>query len=191
MCEYFEQLLRLDREGSHSYLKWWEYFYKEYRDLIRIPTSFIPSIKQVLFPKLFSVSVEGATDPTGIGCALRLTKDGVQVAHLQAETKLLRNKTKCSPPDLFLEDKLFLLGHSHSLALVSCGLGMLSSSSQAPVVSQTTVSTDLLQTLQVLSDLVVKDVRHHLVGLAVLVVPLPVQKPVRDLVLAGILKITC
>ena len=103
----------------------------------------------------------------------------------------MRNKTNCSPPDLFLEDKLFLLGHSHSLALVSSGLGMLSSSSQAPVVSQTTVSTDLLQTLQVLSDLVVKDVRHHLVGLAVLVVPLPVQKPVRDLVLAGILKITC
>ena len=79
-------ILSLDRKGSHSYLKWWEKFFTVYRDLIRIPTSFIPSIKQVLFPKLFCVSVERATDPAGIGCALRLTKDGVQVAHLQAET---------------------------------------------------------------------------------------------------------
>ena len=85
---------------------------------------------------------------------------------------------------------LLLLGDTDGFPLVSSGLGVLSSGPQAPVVSQTTVSTDLLQTLQVLSYLVVKDVRHHLVGFAVLVVPLPVQEPIGDLVLPRILQIT-
>jgi hypothetical protein len=70
---------------------------------------------------------------------------------------------------------------------VACSLGVLSTGPQAPVVTQTTVGADLLQTLQVLTDLVVQDVGHHLVGLAVLVVPLSVEEPVRDLVLAGVL----
>ena len=55
-------------------------------------------------------------------------------------------------------------------------------------MTQATMSTDLLQTLQVLTDLVVQDVGHHLVGLAVLDVPLPVKEPVGDLVLAGVLR---
>jgi len=70
---------------------------------------------------------------------------------------------------------------------VAGGLGVLSSGSKTPVMPQTTVSANLLQTLKVLSDLVVQDVGHHLVGLAVLVVSLPIEEPVGDLVLTGIL----
>jgi len=71
---------------------------------------------------------------------------------------------------------------------VSSGLGVLAASPKTPVVTQTTVSTNFLQTLQILTDLVVQDVSHHLVGLAVLVIPLSVEEPIRDLVLAWVLK---
>jgi len=49
------------------------------------------------------------------------------------------------------------------------------------------MGADLLQALQVLTELVVQDVGQHLGGLAVLVVTLSVQEPVGDLVLTGIL----
>ena len=70
---------------------------------------------------------------------------------------------------------------------MSSGLGVLSSDPKAPVVTEATVGADLLETLEVLTKLVVEDVGHHLGGLAVLDVTLPVQEPVRDLVLARIL----
>ena len=66
---------------------------------------------------------------------------------------------------------------------------MLSSGSKTGM-TQSTMTTNLLQTLKILSDLVVQDVSHYVVGLAVLVVSLPVEGPVRDLVLTGILKRT-
>ena len=56
----------------------------------------------------------------------------------------------------------------------------------SPVVTEATVGADLLETLEVLTKLVVEDVGHHLGGLAVLDVT-PVQEPVGDLVLARIL----
>ena len=49
------------------------------------------------------------------------------------------------------------------------------------------MGADLLETLEVLTKLVVEDVGHHLGGLAVLDVTLPDQEPVGDLVLARIL----
>ena len=49
------------------------------------------------------------------------------------------------------------------------------------------MSPDLLETLEVLTQLVVEDVGHHLGSLAVLDVPLPVEEPVGDLVLARVL----
>ena len=55
-------------------------------------------------------------------------------------------------------------------------------------MTQTTVSPDLLQSLEVLTKLVVEDVGHHLGSLAVLDVTLPVEEPIGDLVLAGVLK---
>ena len=71
---------------------------------------------------------------------------------------------------------------------MTSGLGVLSSDPEAPVVTEATVGADLLETLEVLTKLVVEDVGHHLGGLAVLDVTLPVQEPVRDLVLTGVLK---
>ena len=70
---------------------------------------------------------------------------------------------------------------------MSSGLGVLTSGSKTPVVSQTTVSTNLLKPLQILTDLVVQDVSHHLVGLTILVIPLPIKEPVGYLVLPGVL----
>ena len=103
--------------------------------------------------------------------------------------KLSSNKnTLIFPPHLLLtEDKLFLLGDTNSLSLVSSGLSVLSSGSEAPIMTKTTMSSDLLQTFQILSYLVVQDVGHDLVGLAIFVVPLPVKEPIGDLVLARIL----
>ena len=70
---------------------------------------------------------------------------------------------------------------------------------------KTPVGADLLETLKILTELVVQHVSHdleetelysrcpkrakiHLVGLAILDVPLPVKEPVGNLVLAGVLK---
>merc|ERR1719292_23761 len=54
-------------------------------------------------------------------------------------------------------------------------------------MTKTAMSSDLLETLQVLPQLVVEEIGHHLVGLAVLAILLSVQEPVGDLVLPGIL----
>ncbi len=48
------------------------------------------------------------------------------------------------------------------------------------------MSTDLLKTLQVFTELVLKHVGCDLGVLAILDVLLPVEEPVRDLVLAGV-----
>ena len=83
---------------------------------------------------------------------------------------------------------LLLLGDTDGFPLVSSGLGVLTSDTEAPVVTEPTVSPDLLESLKILTELVVKDVGHDLGGLAILDVPLPVEEPIRDLVLTGILK---
>ena len=83
---------------------------------------------------------------------------------------------------------LLLLGDTDGFPLVSSGLGVLTSDTEAPVVTETTVSPDLLESLKILTELVVKDVGHDLGGLAILDVPLPVEEPIRDLVVTWILK---
>ena len=55
-----------------------------------------------------------------------------------------------------------------------------------PVVSQTAMSSDFLQSFQVLADLAVEHVGQRLRVLAVLHVLLPVEEPVRNLVLARV-----
>ena len=64
---------------------------------------------------------------------------------------------------------------------------MLSTDTQTPRVAQTTVDTDLLQALQVLTQLVVQAVGQQLAGGAVLDVLLTVQEPGGDLVLGRVL----
>jgi hypothetical protein len=68
------------------------------------------------------------------------------------------------------------------------GLGVLTANTETPVVTETTVSTDLLKTLKILTHLVVKTVGQDLGVLAINNVLLSVEEPVGDLVLAGILE---
>ncbi len=63
---------------------------------------------------------------------------------------------------------------------------MLTSDTDTPVVTKTTVTSDSLQALDILTELVVQAVRGDLAVLAVLVVLLSVQEPVGDLVLTWV-----
>ena len=80
--------------------------------------------------------------------------------------------------------RLFLLRHTHSPSSPSRRLAVLSAHSQAPVVPQSAMSADLLQPLQVLTQLAVHTVRQDLAILAVHDVALPVEEPVWNLVLS-------
>ena len=71
---------------------------------------------------------------------------------------------------------------------MSGSLGVLTTSTESPIMTKTTMRADLLQTLQVLTKLVVENVGHHLGSLAVLDISLSVQEPIRDLVLSWVLK---
>ena len=62
---------------------------------------------------------------------------------------------------------------------------MLATHTHTPVVTQAAMSANLLEPLQVLTQLVVEEVSHHLGGLAILAVLLSIQEVVWDLVLAG------
>merc|ERR550525_103422 len=81
---------------------------------------------------------------------------------------------------------LFLLGDTNSATSATGCLCVLTTDTQAPVVAQTAVSADLLQTLEILAQLVVQLVGQHLSEAAVLHVLLPVEEPVGDLVLARV-----
>ena len=67
------------------------------------------------------------------------------------------------------------------------GLGVLAPDTKAPEVTETTVRTDLLQPLKIVTELRVDTVGENLRVLAVDNVPLPVQEPRRDLELRGVL----
>lgn len=64
---------------------------------------------------------------------------------------------------------------------------MLSSDAESPVVSESTVKTDLLHALKILTELVVDGGGEELSGLSVLDVLLSVEEPVWDLVLGWVL----
>ena len=66
-------------------------------------------------------------------------------------------------------------------------LGVLSPNTKTPVVPETTVRADLLQSLEVVTELRVDGVRQNLAVLAIDDVPLPVQKPGRNLELGWVL----
>ena len=71
--------------------------------------------------------------------------------------------------------------------MLTGGLGVLAPHTEAPIVTETTVRTDLLQPLQIVTEFRVNGVRENLAVLAVNDVPLPVQEPCRDLELGGVL----
>lgn len=80
-----------------------------------------------------------------------------------------------------------LLRHTNGATPSAGGLAVLTTHAQTPVVSETTVSADLLETLQVLAELAVDAVGEDLAVLAVDDVALSVEEPAGDLVLRGVL----
>lgn len=76
-----------------------------------------------------------------------------------------------------------LLADTDGTSTTAGGLGVLTTHTQTPVVAQTTVGTDTLETLEILTGLAVQRVRHNLRVLAVRNVALSVKEPCRDLVL--------
>ena len=80
-----------------------------------------------------------------------------------------------------------LLGNTNGTATTTGGLGVLTTHTEAPVVTETTVSTDLLETLQILTELGVDTVGQDLRVLAVDNVALSVEEPGGDLVLGRVL----
>ena len=67
------------------------------------------------------------------------------------------------------------------------GLGVLAPGTEAPEVTETTVRTNLLEALQVVTELRVDGVRENLAVLAIDDVPLPVQEPCGNLELCWVL----
>lgn len=82
---------------------------------------------------------------------------------------------------------LLLNSNTHSAAMATSGLGVLTTDSQAPRVTETTMDTDLLHALKVLTELVVQVVGEELGVAAILNVLLTIEEPVRDLVLTRVL----
>lgn len=80
-----------------------------------------------------------------------------------------------------------LLGDTDGTASATGGLGVLTADTETPVVTETTVGADLLQTLKVLTELAVETVGENLAILAIGDVALSVQEPRGDLVLSRVL----
>lgn len=80
-----------------------------------------------------------------------------------------------------------LLGDTDGTASATGSLGVLSTDTETPVVTETTVRADLLQTLKVLTELAVETVGEDLAVLAIGDVALSVQEPGGDLVLGRVL----
>jgi hypothetical protein len=80
-----------------------------------------------------------------------------------------------------------LLGDTDGSATATGGLGVLTTDTEAPVVSETTVSADLLETLEILTELRVDVVGQNVRVLAVDDITLSVEEPGGDLVLGRVL----
>ena len=82
---------------------------------------------------------------------------------------------------------LLLLGHTDGLSSSTGGLGVLTADSDAPVVTETTMSTNLFHAFEIFTERVVHVVRDELRVGTILDVFLSVEHPVGDFVLAGVL----
>lgn len=78
--------------------------------------------------------------------------------------------------------RLLLLRNTHGLSAAASGLGVLAAHGKAPVVAQTAMVPDLLQALQIVTQLGVKGRGGDLRVAAILDVLLPVEEPVGNLV---------
>lgn len=80
-----------------------------------------------------------------------------------------------------------LLADTDGAATATSGLGVLTTDTETPVVTETTVRADLLQALEILTELGVDTVGDDLGVLAIDDVALSVEEPGGDLVLGGVL----
>jgi hypothetical protein len=80
-----------------------------------------------------------------------------------------------------------LLRHTNRLSTATSRLGMLTTDTGSPDMSETPVCSNLLQTLQVITQLRIDSVRQELRIFAIDNVLLPIQKPQRDLELRWVL----
>lgn len=80
-----------------------------------------------------------------------------------------------------------LLGDTDGPSATASSLGVLATDAKTPVVTKTSVCADLLESLEVLTELGVDTVGQDLEVLAVDNVALPVEEPGGDLVLGGVL----
>jgi hypothetical protein len=80
-----------------------------------------------------------------------------------------------------------LLGNTDSTTSAASGLGVLTTDTETPVVTETTMSADLLQALKIITELGVDTVSENLGVLAVDNVALSVEEPGWDLVLGWVL----
>lgn len=85
-------------------------------------------------------------------------------------------------------DLLLLVGDTDSATTAASSLGVLTTDTETPVVTETTVRADALEALEVFTELGIEGVGEDLGGLAVLGVLLSVQEPVGDLVVQGVLQ---
>jgi hypothetical protein len=80
-----------------------------------------------------------------------------------------------------------LLRDTDSPSTSSSGLGVLATDTESPVVTETTVGTDLLQALEIFTELGVDTVGEDLAVLAIDDIALTIEEPGWDLVLGGVL----
>ena len=81
-----------------------------------------------------------------------------------------------------------LLADTDGATTATGSLGVLTTDTETPVVTETTVRADLLEALEILTVLAVETVGKDLVVLAVHDIALSVQEPGGDLVLGGVLE---
>jgi hypothetical protein len=74
-----------------------------------------------------------------------------------------------------------------SVEKLTSGFCVLATDTNTPEVTKTTVSTNLLESLQIIAHLGVNTVGKNLEVLAIGDIPLPVQEPCRNLKLSGVL----
>merc|ERR1719219_137271 len=79
-----------------------------------------------------------------------------------------------------------LLGDTNSAAASSSRLRVLTAHSETPVMTKTPMSPDFLQSLQILTHLVVETIGQDLAEFAVFNILLSVEEPVGDLVLTRV-----
>lgn len=139
----------------------------------------------------------------GTGCILpTLTVDPHRITHVVHSRMGCKRESRCKPFDKHRKcttpfrrrhvpaqasqrkrkPLTLLLGHTDGSAAAASGLGVLTTDTETPVVTETTMSADLLQALEIVTELGGDTVSKNLAVLAIDDITLPVEEPIRDLV---------